>query len=699
MDIIEEVRKNRPDEDMDRLNSAYVYAATKHFGQLRQSGEPYMAHPLWVAYILASMNMDQDTVIAGMLHDTLEDTDATRDEVENLFGKDVAFLVDSLTKISKIEFKSKEEKQAENFRKMLISILEDMRVIIIKLADRLHNMRTLAPFRRDKQERIAKETLEIYAPFAHRLGIAWIKWELEDLSFQVLHPDVYDDLRQKVGLNRSERENYLDRVRGVVEKFLTDEGIKAVVDGRPKHFYSIYSKMEKKNASFDEIYDLLALRVLVDTVSHCYAALGIIHHHFKPVPNRLKDYIAMPKPNMYQSLHTTVIGLDGQMVEFQIRTWQMHRVAEEGVAAHWKYKEGDTFNPKADSRFDWLKQLLEQKNSAGEMVETLKEDVLPTQIYVFTPGGDVIELPMGSTPLDFAYAIHSAVGGKYIGAKVNGRMVHLKYELQNGEKVQILTSPTQEPRKAWLSYVKTSRAKSRIKGYLRKKESDRAMVKGTDLLDKEFKLRGSSLKEVQDDPAKLKKILEKFSLKDAEDFILFVGFGRLTANKAANVLFPEVKYTGKRAAQQKKSAAKETPFLVDGIDNMMLKIARCCHPLPGDNIVGYISSGHGVVVHKQECINIKNTVNYERIIPVAWREGSKVAVNIIANTVSRTGLIHDITEVTTDLRLNIAGYTATVLGKGRSEQRFSVEIPNKLLLEELLKRLSLVDGILSVKAV
>jgi GTP pyrophosphokinase len=699
MDIIEEVRKNRPDEDMDRLNSAYVYAATKHFGQLRQSGEPYMAHPLWVAYILASMNMDQDTVIAGMLHDTLEDTDATREEVENLFGKDVAFLVDSLTKISKIEFKSKEEKQAENFRKMLISILEDMRVIIIKLADRLHNMRTIAHLRRDKQERIAKETLEIYAPFAHRLGIAWIKWELEDLSFQVLHPDVYDDLRQKVGLNRSERENYLDRVRGVVEKFLTDEGITAAVDGRPKHFYSIFAKMEKKSASFDEIYDLLALRVLVDTVSHCYAALGIIHHHFKPVPNRLKDYIAMPKPNMYQSLHTTVIGLDGQMVEFQIRTWQMHRVAEEGVAAHWKYKEGDTFNPKADSRFDWLKQLLEQKNSAGEMVETLKEDVLPTQIYVFTPGGDVIELPMGSTPLDFAYAIHSEVGGKYIGAKVNGRMVHLKYELQNGEKVQILTSPTQVPRKAWLSYVKTSRAKSRIKGYLRKKESDRAMVKGTDLLDKEFKLRGSSLKEVQDEPAKLKKILEKFSLKDAEDFILFVGFGRLTANKAANVLFPEVKYTGKRAAQQKKSAAKETPFLVDGIDNMMLKIARCCHPLPGDDIVGYISSGHGVVVHKQECINIKNTVNYERIIPVTWREGSKVAVNIIANTVSRTGLIHDITEVTTDLRLNIAGYTATVLGKGRSEQRFSVEIPNKSLLEELLKRLSLVDGILSVKAV
>jgi GTP pyrophosphokinase len=699
MDIIEEVRKNRPDEDMNRFNSAYVYAATKHFGQLRQSGEPYMAHPLWVAYILASMNMDQDSIIAGMLHDTLEDTDATREEVERLFGKDVAFLVDSLTKISKIEFKSKEEKQAENFRKMLISILEDMRVIIIKLADRLHNMRTIGHLRRDKQERIAKETLEIYAPFAHRLGIAWIKWELEDLAFQVLHPDIYDDLRQKVGLNRSERENYLDKVRGVVENFLAAEGIEANVDGRPKHFYSIYSKMEKKGASFDEIYDLLALRVLVDTVSHCYAALGEIHRHFMPVPNRLKDYIAMPKPNMYQSLHTTVIGLNGQMVEFQIRTWQMHRIAEEGVAAHWKYKEGTPVNPKADSRFEWLKQLLELKNSANEMVETLKEDVLPTQIYVFTPGGDVIELPLGSTPLDFAYAIHSEVGGKYVGAKVNGRMVHIKYELQNGEKVQILTSPTQEPRKAWLSNVKTSRAKSRIKGFLRKKESDKALAKGTDLLEKEFKLRGSSLREIVEEPAKLKKILEKFSLKDAEDFILFVGFGRLTANKAANVLFPDFKSTERRIAPHKKAESKETPFLVDGIDNMMIKVARCCNPLPGEDVVGYISSGHGIVVHRQDCVNVKNTVNYERLIPITWKEGSKVPVNILANTVSRTGLIHDITEVTTELKLNIAGYTAAVVGKGRSEQRFSVEIPDKPLLDELIRRLSLVDGILSVKVI
>jgi GTP pyrophosphokinase len=386
------------------------------------------------------------------------------------------------------------------------------------------------------------------------------------------------------------------------------------------------------------------------------------------------------------------------MVEFQIRTRQMHRIAEEGVAAHWKYKEGASLNPKADFRFDWLKQLLEQKNSAGEMVETLKEDVLPAQIYIFTPGGDIMELPMGSTPLDFAYAIHSEVGNKYIGAKVNGRMVHLKYELQNGEKVQILTSPTQQPRKAWLSYVKTSRAKSRIKGFLRKKESDRAMAKGTELLEKEFKLRGSSLKDILEDPPKLKKILEKFSLKDAEDFILFVGFGRLTANKAANAIFPEVKNAGRRPVQ-KRSDAAQTPFQVDGIDNMLIKIARCCHPLPGDNVVGYISTGHGIVVHKRECANVRNSVNYERIIPVVWKEDSKVPVSLLANTVSRTGLIHDITEVTTDLRLNIAGYTATVTGKGRSEQRFDVEIPDKALLEELLRRLSLVDGILSVKVV
>ncbi|GHU88077.1 hypothetical protein AGMMS49941_12030 [Deferribacterales bacterium] len=398
-DIQDFIKQYSPDEDLEKLNTAYVYAAKQHFGQLRQSGDPYLLHPLSVAYILSQMNMDVDSIIAAMLHDTIEDTSATLDELSEIFGKRIAFLVDGMTKISKIEFNSKEEKQAENFRKMLVSMSEDIRVVMIKLADRLHNMRTIDSLRPDKQLRIANETLEIYAPLADRLGIAIMKWELEDLAFRVINPEMYVDIQQKVKLSRSERESYLAKVCDITVKAILDESIKAEVNARPKHLYSIYSKIVKKHSTFEEIYDLLALRVFVETETQCYTVLGVIHHLFKPVPSRFKDYIAMPKANMYQSLHTTVIGPDGQMVEFQIRTWQMHRIAEEGIAAHWRYKDGKNFDTKKDSQFTWLRQILEQKNkNSEEFVEELKADVLSSQIYVFTPNGDVVELPSESTP-------------------------------------------------------------------------------------------------------------------------------------------------------------------------------------------------------------------------------------------------------------------------------------------------------------
>ncbi len=700
MDIQEIISRNRPGEDLERLNVAYVYAAKKHFGQLRQSGEPYMSHPLSVAYILSEMNMDLDSIIAGMLHDTLEDTDATEDELEGLFGKDIAFLVDGLTKIGKIEFKSKEEKQAENFRKMLISMSEDVRVILIKLADRLHNMRTIDSLRPDKQKRIAEETIEIYAPLAHRLGIAWIKWELEDLSFRVLNPDMYSDIQHKVKLNRAERETYLEKVRGIVNETVGKEGIKAEVDGRPKHFYSIYSKMINKQTSFDEIYDLLALRVLVDTVSQCYAVLGIIHHLFRPIPARFKDYIAMPKANMYQSLHTTVMGPDGQMVEFQIRTKQMHHIAEEGIAAHWKYKEGKAFDPKEDAQFIWLRQLLEQKDkNSTELVETLKEDVLPQQLYVFTPGGDVVELPEGATPIDFAYSIHSEVGNRCVGAKVNGRIVHLKYRLQNGEKVEILTSPTQEPRKDWLSFVKTTRAKARIRAYLRKKDSEKAESFAIENLDKEFRERGSSYREVIENSANLKKILDKLNLRNLEDLLTGVGFGRLSAKKVVHVIFPGEEKEDEQHFS-KSRAGRAEPFRIDGVDNMMIKIARCCTPLPGDDVIGYISTGRGIIVHRCDCPNLKDiAVNEERLIPVTWGNNKDYVtpVKLLAIVENKPGLINAITAVVKDMGLNIVEYSAKSVGGGESEQRFSVEISTKGELDTLMSKLRQIKGMKHLK--
>jgi GTP pyrophosphokinase len=542
MDIQDRMVKNGVTEGLEKVHKAYVYAAQKHRGQLRQSGEPYLSHPLNVAYILAEMNMDVDTVIGGLLHDTLEDTDATYDEVAKLFGEDVAFMVNGVSKIGQIEFKSKEEKQAENFRKMLVSMSKDVRVILIKLADRLHNMSTLDSLKPEKQERIAQETFDIYAPLAHRLGIAWIKWELEDRCFRILNPKMYYEIYEKVKYKRGEREQYLMDVMQKVKLELDANNIPAELNGRPKHFYSIYNKMVKKGASFEEIYDLLALRIMVDTIPQCYAVMGIIHNLWKPIQSRFKDYIAMQKSNMYQSLHTTVVGPQGMAVEFQIRTHQMHKVAEEGIAAHWKYKEGKVFDPQEDKTFRWLRSLLEQHELRRpiDLVEALKEDVLPTQIYVFTPKGDVMELPIGSTPVDFAYSIHTDIGNMCTGAKVDGRMVPLKYRLRNGDRVSVLTSPNHKPSRDWLSFVKTNRARVRIRNFIRKEERDRALTQGIDLLDREFRQHFLDYREIFNKDSNVKKAAARFKLKDLEDIYVGVGFGRVSPKQVVH-LFAEVK--------------------------------------------------------------------------------------------------------------------------------------------------------------
>lgn len=705
MDIQDMILKNNPDANIEKLHMGYVYAAQQHRGQLRQSGEAYLSHPLNVAYILAEMKMDVDSIVAGLLHDTIEDTSTTYEVIEEMFGKEVAFLVEAVTKISKIPFQSKEEKQAESFRKMLISMSDDVRVIIIKLADRLHNMRTIDSLREDKQKRIARETMDIYAPLADRLGIAWIKWELEDRAFRILTPDMYYEIHQKVKLKRTEREQYLTEVQDIVKDALDKSGIKGEISGRPKHFYSIYSKMIKKKTSFEEIFDLLALRVIVATKQDCYSALGIIHSLWTPIPHRIKDFIANPKANMYQSLHTTVMGPGGMMVEFQIRTKDMHQIAEEGIAAHWAYKEGRVFNPKEDSRFGWLRKILEEdmrNQTPTDFVNTIKEDVFQNQIYVFTPKGHVVELPEGSTPIDFAYAIHSEVGDKCVGAKINGRIVPLKAKLVSGDKVEIMTSQTQEPRKDWLNIVQTSRARQRISAHLRKKESELAISTGRELLNKAFKAVSLDAESLLNDDKNFKKVADKFALKTLEELYNNVGFGQISPKKVVH-LFKEDEPEDEQDSQSKQKSAPKTkiePFKIDGIDNMMMKTAKCCNPLPGDEVRGYISAGRGIVVHKSDCPNlIKLAEKPDRIVDVEWANGEKyqAPVRFSAYVEDKPGVFVDVSTVIKDMGLNIYEMTVKNDGDGTSKMDFTVMVSDKKQAELLSAKIIGVKGILSVK--
>lgn len=701
MDIQDKVLSNNPEAQIDKLNIAYVYAAQQHRGQLRQSGEAYLSHPLNVAYILAEMKMDVDCIIAGLLHDTIEDTDTTYEVIEELFGKPVAFLVDAVSKISKIPFQSKEEKQAESFRKMLVSMSDDIRVIIIKLADRLHNMRTIESLREDKQRRIAQETMDIYAPLADRLGIAWIKWELEDRAFRVLNPEMYYEIHQKVKMKRGEREEYLGEVKDIISLALEKANIHGEISGRPKHFYSIYQKIIKKGTAFEDIFDLLALRVIVETKSDCYSALGIIHSLWTPIPHRIKDYIANPKANMYQSIHTTVMGPGGMMVEFQIRTKQMHQIAEEGVAAHWAYKEGRIFNPKEDKQFVWLRRALDEDNKEKpptEFVNAIKEDVFREQIFVFTPHGHVVELPVDSTPIDFAYAIHSQVGHTCVGAKINGRIAPLKAKLISGDKVEILTSQTQEPRKDWLNIVKTNRAHSRISAFLRKKEAERAMLTGRELLSKEFKSAGLNFEEIFEDEQNVKKALDKFSLHTLDELITHVGFGQISARKLLHIFMPDVKDEEIEVKQQ-TSSKKIEPFKITGVDNMMIKTAKCCSPLPGDAVKGYVSTGRGIIVHKADCPNITRLENNkDRLVDVEWDNSQKLSMPLKFRTIleDEPGVFVEISTIIKDMGLNIYEMNIKNYGDGTAKMDFVVMVTSKQQAHVLSEKISSNKHVISI---
>jgi guanosine-3',5'-bis(diphosphate) 3'-pyrophosphohydrolase len=614
-ELLAKAGANRPDADLSVIERAWDYARDAHDGQVRESGEPYFDHPVAVAFILADMNLDPNTIAAGLLHDVIEDTGRSYEEISQVFGSEIATLVDGVTKLSRMDFKSREEQQAESLRKMFVAMAKDIRVILIKLADRLHNMQTLDFSPPDKQRRVAGETLEIYAPLAHRLGMWRMKWELEDLSLRYLDTDAYYDLVEKVATKRQEREGYIEEARETLEAALTEIGISAEIQGRPKHFYSIYRKMENQGKDFSEIWDLMGLRVIVGTLRECYAVLGAVHSIWKPIPGRFKDYVAMPKSNMYQSLHTTVIGPRGEPLEIQIRTWEMHRTAEYGIAAHWRYKEGGGGGDFED-KITWLRQILEwqkETRNGTEFVETLKVDLFSDEVYVFTPRGDVKTLPAGSTPIDFAYSVHTDVGHSCSGARVNGRMVPLNTKLATGDIVEIITSKSQAgPSRDWLAIAKTSKAKGKIRQWLKEEQREASVEQGKELVEKELKKLGLQVRANMKEE-RLLEVAQKFSYQSTDDLLASVGYGKLSAAQVVTKLVPErTADETPKPSPVKKKAGSSHGVRVPGVDNLLVRFARCCNPVPGDPIVGYVTRGRGVSVHRKDCPNAMIIVNAEK---------------------------------------------------------------------------------------
>ncbi len=617
-----------PPEQQEMLLRAYEFAKKAHQGQYRDSGEEYIVHPVGVAIILIELGMDAITVAAGLLHDVIEDTEYKVEDISGEFGEEVSALVDGVTRLLKFNFISKEDEKAESLRKMFFAMAKDIRVIMIKLADRLHNMRTLAYRDPKKQREKARETLDIYAPLANRLGIFNIKWELEDLAFKYLEPDMFRELRDKVAMKREEREAYIKNVIDQIREKMNELGIACEISGRPKHYYSIYKKMVMQNKTFDLIFDLIAVRIIVKTVRDCYAVLGLIHTMWKPIPGRFKDYIAMPKPNMYQSLHTTVIGPNGSPFEIQIRTEEMHKMAEYGIAAHWKYKEGDQADNELGQKLSWLRQIVEWQNDykdSKEFMDTLKIDLFSDEVFVFTPKGDVIDLPLGSTPLDFAYHIHSAIGNKCIGAKVNQKMVPLDYTLKTGDIVEIITSAAAKgPSRDWLNLVKSSEARSKIRSWFKKELKEENILKGREMLEKEAKRHGFALSQLMKNEW-LAPLMRKYTLNTVNDLYASIGYGGLSVGQILPRLIEEYRLTNKVEEKEvlehtetnSRKKANNSGVIVKGEDNMLIRFARCCNPVPGDSIIGYITRGRGVSVHRTDCPNIKN-IEIEREIEVEW---------------------------------------------------------------------------------
>ena len=723
-DFLDKILSISPKYNTELIGKAFDIAQELHDGQLRKSGEPYFIHPVNVAYILAEMGMDDATIVGGLLHDVVEDTDYTREQLVSDFNEEIALLVDGVTKLGTIKFESKEEIQAENFRKMFLAMSKDIRVLIIKLADRLHNMRTMGFMKPEKIVEKCNETLDIYAPLASRLGIFKVKFELEDLALKYLHPEEFQELKQKVNKRKEEREETINTVIGEIKDSLDDMNLHYDIYGRAKHYYSIYKKMKLQNKQIDEIFDLIAVRIIVDNVKDCYAVLGIVHTMWKPIPGRFKDYIAMPKPNMYQSLHTTVIGDNGEPFEIQIRTYEMHQVAEYGIAAHWKYKEGDTSGKSSndDIKLAWLRQSLEWQqdlNDPKDFLETMKMDLFASQVFVFTPRGDVIELPAGSTPLDFAFKIHSAISCKCVGAKVNGKMVTIDYTLQNGDIVEIVTSANSAgPSVDWLKIAKSSNARNKIRGWLKKESKSDNIEKGKDLIDKYIRKKGL-------DPALcaksvfLNRAFKAMNFANADEAYQQLSNGGTLVSKFCNLLFgyyaeetkmevktndeviDEIKAAEARKAKLQRRNQDSPGIIVKGADNLMIKLAKCCNPVPGDEIIGFITKGRGISVHRCDCSNITSLPENEkaRFIDVEWEDlkvGKSYNADICIIGNDRKGMLSDISRVCEDMDIHLSGVNAKSGKDGSLTMTITLSISSTQEMQKVLRNLRNIEGVLHV---
>ncbi len=707
------IEQYNPSADLGLVVKAYNFAKAAHEGQLRNSGEAFFIHPFNVAIILAELNMDTETIIAGLLHDVIEDTDKTYEIVSEEFGSDIADLVDGVTKLKKLQYKTKQENQAENLRKMILAMSKDIRVIIVKLADRLHNMRTLEYMNDAKRKEKALETLEIYAPIANRLGISKIKWELEDLSLRYLDPTKYYDLVDRVSKRRQEREAYIDSIIKKISRSLDEQNIEYDISGRPKNFYSIYKKMVHQGKAFEQIFDLTAIRIIVNDVRECYEVLGMVHNLWKPLPGRFKDYVAMPKPNMYQSIHTTVIGKKGEVFEVQIRTWDMHKTAEYGIAAHWKYKEGDRKTNNFDEKLTWLRQLLEwqkELNDPKDFMETLKMDFFADEVFVFTPMGDVINLPDGSTPIDFAYRVHTEVGNKCVGAKIDGRIVPLNYKLKNGNIVEIITSATTNgPSRDWLNIVKSNQAKNKIRQWFRLKEKDLNIIKGREELEREIKKYNYKPSKILKDEW-IKNISNKVGINSIDDLYAAIGYGSITINQVISKLreqyndhykiSDEKAYVESKIKQpvQKKKTKPTQGINIKGVDNIKVRFSKCCNPVPGDDIVGYITRGRGVSVHRSDCSNMEATDDTERFIDVEWDDESKTSYSaeIQVKAADRPGLLAEITQCITETEIGFLSLNARTSKDNIVLINMMLEIKDVEELKDLIKKIKKIKSVIDV---
>ena len=726
-ELINSVLKYHPSTDISMIEKAYKVASEAHEGQKRKSGEPYIIHPLCVAIILADLELDKETIVAGLLHDAVEDTWMTYEEVEKEFGSEVALLVDGVTKLGQLSYSAdKVEVQAENLRKMFLAMAKDIRVILIKLADRLHNMRTLQYMRPEKQQEKARETMDIYAPIAMRLGISKIKVELDDLSLKYLKPEVYYDLVHKVALRKSEREQFVGAIVKEVKKHMDDANIKAQVDGRVKHFFSIYKKMVNQDKTIDQIYDLFAVRILVDTVKDCYAALGVIHEMYKPIPGRFKDYIAMPKPNMYQSLHTTLIGPNGQPFEIQIRTYEMHRTAEYGIAAHWKYKESSDgkapVGKSEEEKLNWLRQILEWQRDMSdnkEFMSLLKNDLdlFADSVYCFTPQGDVKTLPSGSTPVDFAYSVHSAVGNKMVGARVNGKLVPIEYEIKNGDRIEIITSQnSQGPSRDWLKLVKSTQAKNKINQWFKKELKEDNILKGKEMLAQYARAKGFKIANYTKNQY-LEAVLRKYGFRDWDSVLAAIGHGGLKEGQVFNKLVEAYDKENKKnlTDEQVLEAASETQeklhiaksksgIVVKGIHDVAVRFSKCCNPIPGDEIVGFVTRGRGITIHRTDCVNVLNMSETDRtrLIEAEWqqpdtKEKEKYMAEIQVYANNRTGLLVDLSKIFTERKIDLRSINSRTSKQEKATISMSFEIGSKEELRSLIEKIRQVESVIDVE--